>query len=432
VRHRLALISIALGLVLILLDAVVGATTADAAGSGLEVVHSPVAAKSAVLALGKESYSGLRPASSECGFYGAPYGPSGAVYDYLRDEVFVADSETNAIYVIAAGNLTLVRVISLGGVCVNPFGLAYDPSLNEVFVAEAGNAAVAAISDLTNTVVATYPIPGQQPWNIAVDTGLDELFVTDEPESNIAVLSLSSGAPVVSISENRTAQPIGLSYDAELGEVFVANSLGDYTDTVSVISDSSNSIVASVPVGCVGPGTAGTWPENPFGTLFDPATGNVYVSCLIGGGLAVISASNHRETAYISLNDSSTALALDPDRGVVWTVSPFSGEAYVVSDTNNSVNHQEATGGFPFEGLAIDNRTGDAFVPNFKSSNVTVLSPEAIPIGSIALPSAPAPEPLLVWSPPSVWVIVFGMTGIVVLVTAVVAFRFRSTKPPRP
>ena len=40
--------------------------------------------------------------------------------------------------------------------------------------------------------------------------------------------------------------PAGLAYDSGKGEIFVANY---YTDTVSVISDSTNSVVATVTVG---------------------------------------------------------------------------------------------------------------------------------------------------------------------------------------
>ena len=47
----------------------------------------------------------------------------------------------------------------------------------------------------------------------------------------------------------------GVAYDSLMGEVFIAN--GD-TDSVTVISDSTNKVVATVPVGKV-----------PYGTAYD-------------------------------------------------------------------------------------------------------------------------------------------------------------------
>ncbi len=210
--------------------------------------------------------------ASQCGFYGSPYGPSGAVYDYGTGQVFVADSLTNEVYVISETSNTIVKVISLGQACVNPFGLAYDPALGEVFVAETGAGAIAVISDENDSVEATFPVAGG-PWNIAYDSGQDQLFVTDLIQGNISVLSLPSGTPVRTISEGRVEQPLGLAYIQAKGEVFVANSLGNYSDTLTLISDVSDSVTASVPVGCAErPGTFG---EDPFGVVSDPATGHV-------------------------------------------------------------------------------------------------------------------------------------------------------------
>ena len=381
-----------------------------------------------ISARGAESSTLAQPSSSQCGFEGSPYGPSGAVYDYARDEVFVADSETNAVYVISSANQTLEKVISLGNECVNPFGLAYDASLGDVFVAETGNGTVAAISDTSDSVVATFPVFGG-PWNIAYDSGLDRLFVTDLAQGNITVLSLPTGRVVQTISEGRVEQPLGLAYAAGLGEVFVANSLGNYSSTMSVISDSSDTLVSYVPVHCFGPGSSGTLGEIPYGVAYDTRTGNVYVSCEGGSGLAVIATSNNTQVGYVPLNDETTAITYDADYGEVWAVAPFSGQVYSVSGETNLVVHQGQSGGFPFEGIAIDNRTGDVYVTNFRQTNVTVFDANASPIASITLPTPSTPPTpafpslnILGWS--LVLCVAAGLGGFVVVLW------IRVRKPP--
>jgi YVTN family beta-propeller protein len=67
-------------------------------------------------------------------------------------------------------------------------------------------------------------------------------------------------------------QPYGVAYDSGKGEVFVANS-----KNVSVISDASNSVVATIPVG-----------TEPDGVAYDLSNGCVYVSNFDQGTISII------------------------------------------------------------------------------------------------------------------------------------------------
>jgi YVTN family beta-propeller protein len=367
-----------------------------------------------------------REVSSECGFYGSAYGPADAVYDYGTGQIFVSDSETNDVYVISPSTNTVTTTISLGPVCFNPFGLAYDPSLGEVFVAEAGNAAVAAISDVNDTVVATYPVSGQ-PWNIAYDSAKDALFVTDLPEGNISLISLVPGGLSETISLGIDEQPLGIAYVPGQGQVFVANSLGNHTDTLSVISDVIDEVIASVPMACSG--SPGTWFELPFGVVYDPLNGDIYASCEAADGLAIISPESDTQVGNVTTNVSLTALACDPANGDVWAVAPFSSEVVDVSGDTNSVIGEGSMVGEPFEGVAIDNGTGDVYVPSWKATDVAVFSPSSTPITSIDLP-----QPSTSMSGTSTFnlelVGVLVAVGAVVVVIILVAVRLRETAPP--
>ncbi len=344
------------------------------------------------------------------------------MYDYVQNVVFVSDSETNEIYVLSASNDTIETTIWLGTECVNPFGLAYDPELGEVFVAETGNGAIVAISDTNYSIVATIPVPGE-PWNLAYDNGLDELFATDPVSGNITVVSLRTESVVATIVDGRFSQPIGIT-DTPYGWLFVANSLGYYSDTVTVISDDTDAILFNVSVNCEGAGAS--WPEIPFGVAYDSRTDNVYVSCELGSGLAVISPAVRSQVGYVSLNDTSTAIGYDASTSEIWAVSPFSGRVYAVSDVTGQVVSSGRTGGRPYEGLAIDNRTGDVFVPDFLETNVTVLNGEAAWVGNTTLPFPPAESSLV--SGVDAWILAFLLVGLLLVVAPVVWLGLR--KPP--
>jgi len=78
----------------------------------------------------------------------------------------------------------------------------------------------------------------------------------------VSVISDSTNQVVATV-QNLTS-PYGVSYDPSTGEVFVTN-WG--ASSVSVISDSTNQVVATVPV-----------QPNPLGVLYDPAKGQLFVT----------------------------------------------------------------------------------------------------------------------------------------------------------
>ena len=87
--------------------------------------------------------------------------------------------------------------------------------------------------------------------------------------------------------------PADLAYDSARGEVFVAN---DGSDTVSVISDSTNTVVATVPL------PAGS---SPFGAAYDPAKGEVFVTNIHANTVSVISDGTRSTTTSVSCSPST-------------------------------------------------------------------------------------------------------------------------------
>jgi YVTN family beta-propeller protein len=322
------------------------------------------------------------PAASSCGFYGTPYGPAGVAYDPARDQVFVADSETNAVVVINASTDQLVTVISLGPACVNPFGLTYVAALSTVFVAEAGGAAVAAISDANNSVYATYADPGQ-PWEVAYDPTQNVLFTTEPVQGNLTAISLRTGALVASVAIGTVQQPLGIAFDPSSDEVYVADSAGDYSSSVSAISASGYTIGATIPINCAG--APPTPVGNPFDVLLDPSTGNLYASCQAANGLSEISTRSNAQVGFVLLPGAATALAFDAATAEVWAVAPLSNAVYAVSTSSGEVVASAALGGSPYGGVAVDPGNGHVFVSEWKSENVTVLNGSGGVIGVVPM-----------------------------------------------
>jgi len=87
------------------------------------------------------------------------------------------------------------------------------------------------------TVVATVPLPvGSHPAGIAYDSAKGEVFVANDGSNTVSVISDSTNTVVATVSVG--SGPFGVAYDSAKGEVFVTNI---DSDTVSVISDGTSS-----------------------------------------------------------------------------------------------------------------------------------------------------------------------------------------------
>jgi DNA-binding beta-propeller fold protein YncE len=119
--------------------------------------------------------------------------------------IILAMSAVNAVY--ALGVTATVTVGNLPG------AMAYDSAKGEIFVANegvaAGTSTISVISDSNNTAVATIPV--EAPFGVAYDSGKSEIFVTNtlfehsllNPTTNF----ISNTVSVISDSSNTSASP---------------------------------------------------------------------------------------------------------------------------------------------------------------------------------------------------------------------------------
>ncbi len=211
------------------------------------------------------------------------------------------------------------------------------------------------ISDTTNSVVATVPL-GSFPSGIAYDPAKGELFVANDaaiPDDANASNYINGSVSVISDSSDKVvamvpvgSSPTGVAYDPTKGEIFVANS---GSNTTSIISDTNNSVVATVPVG-----------DSPDGVAYDFGKGYVFVA----------------NYGKVSFNASAPG-------GVYAGVG---GSVSVISDTSDKVVATLAAGVDPFQ-IAYDPSRGELFVSNPTNDTVTVISDSA-PITSASTTSA--------------------------------------------
>jgi YVTN family beta-propeller protein len=170
--------------------------------------------------------------------------------------------------------------------------------------------------------------------------------------------------------------PGAMAYDSGKGELFVAN---DGTHNVSVISDASNTVVASIPV----------W-NGPYSMAFDSGKGELFVANWGSSNVSVISVANNTVVASIQGGQSPDGVAYDSGKGEVFVANYNSNNVSVISDTNDSLVASIPVGTNP-DAVAYDGKNGEVFVANYNSNNVSVISDatNTVVVPSIAVGSNP-------------------------------------------
>jgi len=206
------------------------------------------------------------------------------------------------------------------------------------------------------TAAITLENPGGY-YGIAYDSGKSEIFLTNADFDLVSVISDSTNAVVANIPVG--SQPVGIAYDSAKGELFVANYA---SDSISVIADGTNTVVANIPVG-----------SQPFAVVYDSGKGEIFVTNYNASSVSVISDSTNTVVANIPVGSQPCDLAYDSGKGEIFVGHAGCNQVLVISDSTNAVVANVTMEDQPVS-LAYDSGKGEIFVANYNSSSVSVIS----------------------------------------------------------
>ena len=206
---------------------------------------------------------------------------------------------------------------------------------------------------------------GAYPWSVAYDSGKGEVFVVQDLSNNVSVVSDATNTVVATIPVG--SSPEGVAYDSGKGEVFVTS----YdSNTVSVISDASNTVVATIPVG-----------PYPEGVAYDSGKGEVFVAnsncpstgTCGQGTVSMISDAMNKVVATISVGSEPVGVAYDNGKGEAFIANYGSNNVNVISDANNTVTTTITIGSAPAF-AAYDLSNGHVYVSNFGQGTISIIT----------------------------------------------------------
>ena len=182
----------------------------------------------------------------------------------------------------------------------------------------------------------------------------------------VSVIDLTTNFPLTNISSDGFNQPYTATINPDDSLVYITNSAGT---TVSVISTSSNSIVATItgfdgPSGMAIKGTTGY--VNNYGASSGLGSGN-------GHSISIVNLVTNTITGTINVNQAPSALTLSPDQTKLYVINYVtgtvgSGTLQVISTTSNTVLSTLSGFSGPFA-IVIHPDGVYAYITNFGSNN---------------------------------------------------------------
>jgi YVTN family beta-propeller protein len=210
----------------------------------------------------------------------------------------------------------------------------------------------------------------QEPAGVAYDPAKGEIFVININAGTVSVISDNSNTVVATIPLGNPA-PIGAAsaivYDSGKSELFVSLS-----GEVVIISDSNNTVISKIPV------------EGQLeGLAYDSAKGEIFVANTMANAVSVISDETDTVIASVTVPNGTLAIAYDSGKGEIFAtnvptpnhLNPYavSSTISVISDNSNAVVANIKVGNSP-EGIAYDSGRNEIFVTNLGSETVSVIS----------------------------------------------------------
>jgi YVTN family beta-propeller protein len=316
-----------------------------------------------------------------------PVHPAGAKPGYVFNTVVPWNST------VVPGNFLAISA-------VYPQGIAYDPSNGYMYVIS-DNGALVVWDPATDRFVKSIPLTDYA-TALALDLTDSKLFVLTEMGYNLTVIDTTTLTVIGSITVG--ANPYNEVWDYVNDELFVSNLGGTNVTIVNAATDQS-----------VGQFAVGSTPQS---IAFDAAANDILLMDSGNGGITVYNVTQGIVTSTITAYGGSSAFAVDMtdhlvitssgtkiwvlgagtlspirtfvDPGATWFNVSATGHVYGVDEYSDQVTIFDAAnlatpdvnltvGNTPFA-AAYDPATGDVYVTNQDSGNISVLSDTSLTI----------------------------------------------------
>ena len=206
-------------------------------------------------------------------------------------------------------------------------------------------------SSQTGLAVDTYPV------GVAVNPVNKKIYATDEFSNTVSVISGTSNSVEGTIIVG--SFPYGVAVNPFDSRVYVTNR---GTDTVSVIDGSTNTKLHNITV-----------QNSPVGVAVNPSSNWIYVTNINSNTVSVIDGITDKVTSNIMVGRIPYGVAANPIDNKVYVTNIGSNSVSVIDGLKNKVTANITVGKNPV-GIAVNPISSKVYVTNIQSNTVSVIN----------------------------------------------------------
>jgi YVTN family beta-propeller protein len=207
-----------------------------------------------------------------------------------------------------------------------------------------------ASSSQPGLAVGTYPV------GVAVNPVTKKIYATDEFSNSVSVISGTSNSVEGTIAVGNF--PYGVAVNPFDSRVYVTNR---GSNTVSVIDGSTNTKFHNITV-----------QNSPVGIAVNPSANWIYVTNINSNTVSVIDGITDKVTANITVGKIPYGVAANPITKKVYVTNIDSDTVSVINGTTNKITANITVGKNPV-GIAVNPITSKVYVTNIQSNTVSVI-----------------------------------------------------------
>ena len=291
--------------------------------------------------------------------------PFGVAYDPVMNELFVANYREDGTIAVVNDTTNMLAPVAPIAVGKFPVGVMFDPHDDDVYVTNSESNTVSVIADSDNTVIATVTV-GTNPWGIAYDPAQDEIFVACNGDGEVYILNGTTNTVAGSVLLGANYAPEGIAFDSASDMLYVAEFAEHSVAVVYPVGMPGSAVyLASLPAG-----------SGPEGVAYDATDNQVFVSNFVSNNVTVYAQPGHDAfyvAANISIGAEPTGIAYDSGVDEVFTDEAGAGALEAIDAATDSAIGGVSIEGDPY-GVAVDTGHDSLYATNFLQGSVTVLS----------------------------------------------------------
>jgi YVTN family beta-propeller protein len=290
--------------------------------------------------------------------------PLGIAYDSSKNELFVANYLSEGTVSVLNDTSNLLSPTSAIEVGKFPVGVVFDPHDDDIYVANSESGTVSVIADSDNSVISTISV-GTNPWGITYDPALDEILVACSGDARVYVINATYDDVVDDAQLTTTFSPEGIAFDSASGMAYVADYAGNNVAVIDPLNPTDWTDFDNLGAG-----------YGPEWVAYDSIDNEVFVSNAISDNVTVYAQPAHDEfyvEANISVGSRPTGLAYDNAADEVYVDEAGSDVLDTIAGATNSVIGGVSIGGDPY-GITVDTGHNTLYTTNLIQGTITILN----------------------------------------------------------